>query len=217
MSDVSVPLHSLKISDDGELPEFVDSEVGPDGSEIHPDDSASKQGRRGPASDASNASTKEARAQLLLMAMKKIEELENKIEELSEKQAAYGESPPLKRKKKACEYSAAAWSSRITKTGYFKVGHNKSAFHTNGARFAYIDMLMEHYMTSDFSKYTLDEIFEEDEDESYPIFQALLDARPVPHDFEECNLIGKNKLTSDFIKVAAAPPPMAAMTMVAMD
>ena len=141
MSDVSVPLHSLKISDDDcELPKYEDSEIGPD-------DSASKQGQRtdgGPGSDASTASTKEARAQLLLMAMKKIEELENKIEELSEKQAAYGDSPPLKRKKKAAEFNAAAWSSRITKTGYFNVGH-KRAFHSNGARFAYIDMVMEHY------------------------------------------------------------------------
>jgi hypothetical protein len=72
-------------------------------------------------------------------------------------------------------------------------------------------MLMEHYKTSEFSKYTLGELFEEDDNNNNTIFQALLDARPVLHDFDECNLIGKNKLTSDFIKVAAAPPPMEAM------
>ena len=202
-------LGSLKISEDYDPPEYE--------SEIGPDDSASK------ISAPSTASTKDALKHLLTMAMKKIEDLENKIdeqdnkiEELSEKQAAYGDSPPLKRKKKEGEFSAVTWSSRITKTGYFKA-NGGNAFHTNAARFAYINMLMEHYKTSDFSKYTLDEVFEEDDDDNYPIFQALLDVRPVPHDFDECNLIGKNKLTSDFIKVAEAPPPMAAMTMTAMD
>jgi hypothetical protein len=82
------------------------------------------------------------------MPMKKIEVLEAKIEELTKKLAACGEGSPLKRKKKEGEFNAATWSSRITKTGYFKIGHNKSAFHTNAARFAYINMLMEHYKTS---------------------------------------------------------------------
>ena len=195
MSELDSAIGSLKISEDEELPEYE--------SEIGPDDSASK------VSAPSTASTKEALKQLLTMAMKKIEDLENKVDEMSEKQAAYGGSP-LKRKKKEGEFNAATWSSRITKTGYFKA-NGGNAFHTNAARFAYINMLMEHYKTSDFSKYTLDEVFEGDEDDNYPIFQALLDARPVPHDFEECNLIGKSKLTSDFIKVAAEPPPMAAM------
>jgi hypothetical protein len=203
MSDVSVALDSLKISDDQdyEPPEYE--------SEIGQDDSASN------VSAPSTASTKQALVQLLSMSMKKIQVLEAKIEELTEKLASYGVGSPLKRKKKECEFNASMWSSRITKTGYFKVGLNKSAFRTNGARFAYINILMEHYKTSDFSKYTFDEVFENDGDDNYPIFQALLDARPVPHDFEECNLTGKNKLTSDFIKVAAEMP-MAAMSMVAM-
>ncbi len=76
MSDLSSVIGSLKISD--EIPDFEDEQPAP--SDIEPDDLASK------ISIASTASTKEARAQLLLMAMKKIEELENKIEELSEKQ-----------------------------------------------------------------------------------------------------------------------------------
>jgi hypothetical protein len=202
MSELDSAIGSLKISEDYEPPEYE--------SEIGPDDSASK------ISVPSTASTKDALKHLLTMAMKKIEDLENKVDEMSEKQAAYGGSPPLKRKKKVNEFNAAAWSSRITKTGYFKA-NGGNAFHNTSARFAYIDMLMEHYKTSDFSNYTLDEVFEEDDDDNYPIFQALLDARPVPHDFEDCNLIGKNKLTSDFIKVAAKPPPMAAMTMAAMD
>jgi hypothetical protein len=201
MSDVSVALDSLKISDNDDIPEFEESEIAPE-------DSAS--------TAPSTASTKEALTHLLTMSMKKIEVLETKLEEMAEKLAACGGGSPLKRKKKEGEFNAATWSARITKTGYFKVGHNKSAFHTNAARFAYINILMEHYKTSDFSKYTLDEVFEKDDDGDYPIFQALLDARPVPHDFEECNLTGKNKLTSDFIKVAAAPPPMAAMSMAAM-
>ena len=143
MSDVGVALDKLKISENDDLPEYEESEIGPE-------DSASK-------ISASNSSTKEAQTHLLIMAMKRIEVLEAKNEELTEKLAVCGEGSPLKRKKKEGEFNAATWSSRISKTGYFNVGHNKRAFHTNLARFAYINILMEHYKTSDFSKYTLDE------------------------------------------------------------
>jgi hypothetical protein len=194
MSDVSVALESLKISDNDDIPEFEES----DGDF---DDTASK------LSGAS--STKEVQSELLKMAMKKIQELENKIEEL----AAAGGSP-LKRKKKDNEFRVSTWSSRITDSGFFKA-NGGNVFKNNGARMAYINILMEYYKTSDFSQYTFDDLFNKDEDGDYPTFQALLDARPVPHDFEGCNLVGKNKLTSNHVKVAVVPPPMA--EMVAMD
>jgi hypothetical protein len=182
---------SLKISD--EIPDFKAEQ--PEPSDIEADDSASK------ISIAS--STKDVQNELLLMAMKKIQELENKIDELNEKQAAFGGSP-LERKKKDGEFSVSTWSSRITETGYFK-GNGGNVFNTNGARMAYINMLMEHYKTSEFSHFFLDERFEEKDDE-YPTFQALLNARPIPHDFEGCNLTGKNRLTSNYVKVSAVTP-----------
>jgi hypothetical protein len=196
MPDVSVVLDSLKISDnDDELPKFEDSDIGPD-------DSASK------ISVAS--STKEVQAELLQMAMKRIQELENKLDDLT---AAGGSL--LKRKKKENEFNVSTWSSLITETGYFKA-HGGNVFNTNGARMPYINILMEHYKTSDFSKYTFDDLLKKNDDGDNPTFQALLDARPIPHDFDGCNLTGKNKLTSNHVKVAVETP-MAAMTMAAMD
>ena len=201
MSDVGVALDKLKISDNDDLPEYEESEIGPE-------DSASK-------ISASNSSTKEAQTHLLIMAMKRIEVLEAKNDDLTEKLAAASGGSPLKRKKKEGEFNVSTWSARITTTGFFKA-NGGNVFNHNGARMAYVNMLMEHYKTSDFSKYTLDEIFEQDDDDDYPIFQALLNERPIPHDFDGCNLIGKNKLTSNHVKVAVVSP-MAAMSMAATD
>jgi hypothetical protein len=206
MSDVSVEIGALKISDDvDELPKYEESEVGPD-------DSASK------ISIASSAT--EVNEQLLKMAMKKIQELENKIDELNEiienlKQAG---GSPLKRKKKDAEFNTTMWSTQITETGYFKAnGSNNNVFSSNAARLAYIKMLMDFFNTSDFStNTTFEELFTKVGDK-YPKFQSLLDAVPVPSAFQGCNLIEQN-FTSKYVKVAPKQPEtMAAMSMAKSD
>ncbi len=175
MSDVSVALDSLKISDNDDLPEYEESEIGPD-------DSASKIGKTDAksvisvASDTSVTSStqKQLKDELYKRALKKIQALEAKIEELTEKLASYSGSP-LKRKKKDVEFNMTVWNTRITETGYFKANGGKSVFNTNAARLSYISSLMDFYNTELSSSTTFDELFEQINGK-YPAFQSLLDA-----------------------------------------
>ena len=203
MSDVSVTLDALKISDDKdyEPPEYEESV-------ISPDDSASKVGKTDDTTSVitvtsiTSSTTKGQKDELYKRAMKKIIVLEAKIEELTEKLAAYGGSP-LKRKKKNVEFNMTIWTTRITDTGYFKSNNGKSVFNSNAARLAYITSLMDFYNTELSSSTTFDDLFEK-VNGKYPAFQSLLDAVPVPRDFVGCSLLldGEKKVTSKYVKVA---------------
>ena len=188
MSDLESDIGKLKISD-------VDSDEEVD-DDIKPDDSASK-----------ISSTSEMKSKILEMAMAKIKELEERLASL--------ESPAKRKKPSKIESdNVMAWSDKITLTGYFKlVGNKKNIFNSKWARMEYIKMLKNYFTASDLSKeFTFEDLFFEESDGTYPNFQTLLDAVPIPWDFEGCNLI-KYNLTSPFVKVAEQP----ASQMAAMD
>jgi hypothetical protein len=192
MSDLGSDLGKLKISDVDSDEEVED--------DIKPDDSASK------ISGASSTSTSQMKSKILEMAMAKIKELEERLASL--------ESPAKRKKPSKIESdNVMAWSDKITLTGYFKlVGNKKNIFNSKWARMEYIKMLKNYFTASDLSKeFTFEDLFFEESDGTYPNFQALLDAVPIPWDFEGCNLI-KYNLTSPFVKVADQPEsPTAAM------
>jgi hypothetical protein len=180
MSDLGSDLGKLKISDVDSDEEVED--------DIKPDDSASK-----------TSSTSEMKSKILEMAMAKIKELEERLASL--------ESPAKRKKPSKIESdNVMVWSDKITLTGYFKlVGNKKNIFNSKWARMEYIKMLKNYFTASDLSKeFTFEDLFFEESDGTYPNFQALLDAVPIPWDFEGCNLI-KYNLTSPFVKVADQP------------